>query len=539
MSDFDSIKAPHAWKLSKRDALGLIALTLFIALRSWSIAIEHSATWDTIYHLDRAWMFVSGSLDSQTSLNDPPIGEVIVSLPYLIARAWVDEPRLDPLLQVIAVWKSVLMFPALLAGFCWARRLYNRQAGWLVALLIAFEPTLSAMIPSATLDSLALATIVPAAYIGFLYGQSPGWRRLIALALTTALALLCKHTAIVLLPIGALQMIFAFITRRRHNTKTPFFAHLVLGCLMGLFSLWTLTGFDISPGARSFADPNLPVIRLTNSSIPAGVYFRSLSDASLHAAIGHDGFLWGQISRHGWWYYYFVVGFYKVPVGILLLGVLAIFSRRLSRDEIGLLIPIACYAVFCITSTVAIGFRHALPLELFCLIGLGRIMSRGKTMRLVSWGIVVLTIVNVSGWHPNYLSFINMPREKVWMKISDSNLDWGQGLKQVRDWIEIKRASGESRPISLIYFGSPEVLAGERNLPRFVPPDVQTGVPTDFTGLLITTPIAVSGQYQEPKLPVGFQHLEPTEIIGESMLVFDLDDPRVRAAIENAPKRNE
>lgn len=523
---------PRVCGLSWREAIGLILITLLIALRSWSIAHEHSATWDTIYHLDRAVEFVDGTLDSQKQLNDPPMGEAIMYLPYLVARWFDSEPQLDRSLQWIAIWKSVLMLPALGCAFLWGRMLYGDAAGWLVVLLIAFEPTLAAMTAYATLDSLAIGAIVPAAFVGFLYGQQPTWRRLLAMATLTAFALVCKHTATVLLPIGAVQMIYAFFTRRHRKEKFPIVAHFVVGCAIGLISLWIFTGFDISPAARTFDQPDLPVFRLTALSIPAGVYFRSLSDATLHASIGHAGFLWGNISSQGWWYYYFVLAFYKVPIGILLLGAGAIFSKRVSRDEWGLLIPIACYIAFCVTSTVAIGFRHALPLEVFCLIGIGRIMSRGRVARVIAWAVVGATVVNVTSWHPNYLSFINAPRERIWTKISDSNLDWGQGLKQVRGWIEMKRAGGEKRAISLIYFGPQPMLYGARNLPKFIPEDVHIGMPAEWTGLLITTPVAVSGQYSQPQLPAGFEQLEPIEIIGDSMLVFDLDDPKVQAAIK-------
>ena len=286
----DGAKSMSASKLKRSDWFIVFAITLLIALRSWSIANEHSATWDTIYHLDRAVSFAHGTLDTQTQLNDPPMGEVIAFVPYLIAKTFVSEPPLDAMLQWIAIWKSLLLFPALLAAFCWARDLYNREAGWLVVALIALEPTLAAMTAYATLDSLAISAILPAAYLGFRYAQRPTWRGLFLLAISTAFALVCKHTAIALLPIGGLQAINAFISRRRRTERYPIGAHIVVGSVVGLLALWTFTGFDFSPGSR--IHPGLedaPGFRFPADSLPAGVYFRSFSDASLHAAIGHNG----------------------------------------------------------------------------------------------------------------------------------------------------------------------------------------------------------------------------------------------------------
>ncbi len=52
--------------------------------------------------------------------------------------------------------------------------------------------------------------------------------------------------------------------------------------------------------------------------------------------------------------------------------------------------------------------------------------------------------------HPNYISYFNFPRHKPYLAINDSNVDWGQSLKQVRDWID---SHPQQKPIYLRCFG--------------------------------------------------------------------------------------
>jgi hypothetical protein len=77
---------------------------------------------------------------------------------------------------------------------------------------------------------------------------------------------------------------------------------------------------------------------------------------------------------------------------------------------------------------------------------------------------VLLQAADTLRYAPDYLSYFNIfvPPSRSYQLLSDSNLDWGQGLLALRDF----EGSHHDQPFSLAYFGSvdPRVY-GIRALP--------------------------------------------------------------------------
>src|SRR5207248_651587 len=113
--------------------------------------------------------------------------------------------------------------------------------------------------------------------------------------------------------------------------------------------------------------------------------------------------------------------------------------------------------------------------------------------------------------------YINAPRHKPYLAISDSNVDWGQSLKQVRRWIDDQTANG--RPIYLRYFGTGDVrhYLGDRvNL-------LGADDPPPTGGLLIISPVYEAGLYDPRDAYADLRSHEPVAVIGHCMRVYDLD----------------
>ena len=158
----------------------------------------------------------------------------------------------------------------------------------------------------------------------------------------------------------------------------------------------------------------------------------------------------------GWWYYFPVVATYKVPLGIaavLLLGLISIGWERPRWAEWGLFVPCVAWGALMINSKVNIGFRHFLPAYVFLVMLSSRCVARAGIGLVPRWpGRPSRRRASTRlSFHPDYLSYLNAPRSKPYLTISDSNVDWGQSLKQVRDWLDAHPAP--ARPISpCIYF---------------------------------------------------------------------------------------
>ncbi len=286
----------------------LYALLLAAAVllpRAILIRESHSETSDDDYHLVRGLEFLQRDPGLvHRELNDPPLGQAIAALPLWImggtthgldeGTALYDQQNYSPetALMAIAIWKSLLFLPLIAVVFLWCRRLYGLSSAWLAVALLLVEPTIAGHLHLAALDVIATSGIVCACYLGWRYFEQPTVPRLLAAAAACAVALLLKHTAIV---VPAIFCGYALVTWVRRHEVSPQTASLwnvtAKGALLTLLAMWFLLALDLSPLRRAGA-------------MPGGIYFKSVLDAIHHVQAPNDAYLWGHVRRGGWWYYF-------------------------------------------------------------------------------------------------------------------------------------------------------------------------------------------------------------------------------------------
>jgi tetratricopeptide (TPR) repeat protein len=148
-------------------------------------------------------------------------------------------------------------------------------------------------------------------------------------------------------------------------------------------------------------------------------------------------------------------------MGFLLLLVLTPFALVRApngRREIAwMLIPATIFLAVSMTSDLDIGVRHILPifpfLSVLAAVGAWILTKKHQAWGLVVSGLVLIHAASSLRAFPNYLSYSNElwggPSE-TYRVLTDSNVDWGQGLPAVRRYIETHAAT----PCWLAYFGS-------------------------------------------------------------------------------------
>lgn len=305
--------------------------------------------------------------------------------------------------------------------------------------------------------------------------------------------------------------------------------------LLALPLMWALLGFDISEPRLAGRQLSTEygehwslagdvINPISSLKLPGGIYIGSFLEGYNHGLDGHPTFLLGEISDFAPWYHHPVVATYKVPLGVavvLALGLTSLAWARPRAAELPLLIAAGAWGAFILSSGLGIGFRHFLPVYIFLLMMAVRCLQgsswRGQAVVLaVAWLSVGVAAIDVLRWHPNYLSYINWPRDREYLDISDSNVDWGQGLKQVGRWLE---AHPQDRLVTVIPFNRNDDLI----VSHYVGPDVRVQGPGPLPeGVLIISKALVPGAYTQ----FGNNRLgeaEPMAEIGESMLVYDLD----------------
>lgn len=544
-----------------------IWLVLFIALlvsvpRSAYVASVHSECLDDEYHLVRGVRFLKGDLN-RSPLNDPVLGSSIMALPLWLADVKPNRNYkfgqvlhnqsvpVETLTMRVAVWKAILFAPAVMLAFIWVRRLYNERAAWAAAAILLIEPTITAHITPGALDILGFEAILIACFCWWTYFERQTWPRLILASTVSAAAMLIKHTAII---VPAVAMIYAAAwwirhwresrstlstpsgPLQRHPAFAPLFRrdaiHAVCAIAIAMIALTFLSGgFVKIPRPDVFAADSL-IGKLFNYPLPGGYYIKSLQTALFHGSEGHPSWLLGERNDAGSIWYYPIVALYKVPLAIwvvIAIGIASLWNVRPRFGEVALLVPMALLMFLITKGGINIGFRHAIPAyALLLLLCTRSLLVDTKWLRVTIYSLIGITLLDSARYFPNLISYINFPREKVWMDVNDSNLDWGQGLKQIRKWVEENQKPYGLRGIHVRYFGldySPNVeyyLRGTtaKRVPRNQgPPD---------RGILIISPVYVAGMFEKDGLYDFLRTEEPIAIIGDANLVFDLDEIYLR-----------
>ena len=555
-----SLTPPAVSKLDRHLVLALLLVALAVIPRSFLIARAHSETIDATYHIARGLAYWTGTIAAQDlSLNDPPLGEALVSLPILVTNLYegrdpadariYDEPgRAERLAVRCAVWNALLFLPLVAVLFVWCRKLYGLRAAWLAAALLAIEPNLAAHLPLTTVDVVGLSGIVIGCFFAWRYFERPTRGRLLAMGVATGVALMLKHTAVVLpLVIVAFAALWWVVKPWRDGESwaawrgqlsgrlgaTVQSAVVIVATVLLLTSLERCPPKSPAVATRAVgvsAAQKARLVRLEEalhleSPWPGGVYLRAFRSGFGHGLYGHPGYLFGEERETGWWYYFPAVATYKVPIGVALVLALGFLSLRRSAprwEEWGLVLPLVAWALFMMNSKVNIGYRHFLPAYVFAMAAACRCLERAAVRwSAVAWCALGAAGLHAASYHPDYLCYTNLPRHKPYLAISDSNVDWGQGLKQARAWLDTHPQPG--RTVWMRYFGSNEATDG---LPYYLGDRVVTFGDDDrapTSGLLIISPVYEAGPYGPPSAYAALQPFEPDAVIGHGLLVYDLD----------------
>ncbi|HWB52721.1 MAG TPA: hypothetical protein VG722_00945, partial [Tepidisphaeraceae bacterium] len=474
--------------------------------------------------------------------------------PQLATRLRIMRPEIlfgysyspTAILLAIAIWKAILFIPFAGLVFHIGRWLYGLHAGWLALAMLLIDPTFAGHTGLATLDVLAVEAIVLACYVGWRYFESSSRWRLVAAAAATALAVSIKHTALAVPPVLLCYGVIFFIRSKMQGQQTGTkykiawrlqFNHLCLAILVFLFCLWASTLFNFSPPRnwmwpmsypagggfhfmRDFLDP------LLDYRWPGGTYVGSFLGGLAHTERGHWSFLLGKNRpTGGWWYYFSVVATYKIPLGFFLIFILAVISLIKYRPhfrELIAVIPIGVLCAMLVDAKIDIGFRHFLPALIFIYILAARCVSafsvqRSAFIAIVAWIGIAGALGHTLGYYPDYIAYINYPRHEPWRDIADSNIDWGQSLKEVRTWIDDHPSR---RPIYIACF------LNDRPVPYYLDHRAaiwHSGRGYPPSGLLIISPNCVDSimDWYDSFRALRSQH--PIAIIGHNMLVYDMD----------------
>jgi hypothetical protein len=554
------------------------ALLLYVGLAVAS-ARHHAATFDEGSHLPAGYTYLALG-DYRMNPEHPPAIKLLAALPLQLLPVRVETDDLtwparrqwefgrrflyrwnDADLLLFCGRLPIIGLGALLGllVFHWARRLDGSLTAGLALLLCVLSPDLLAHGSVVTTDvGIALFSFASVVALArFRDGITPG--RAAVFAATCALAFATKYSALLFVPILVLLGTVVAVNRdpvvlhwrgAKGRLESP---RRRAGVLLLIALLTVVTTYGVlwaAYGFRYHASPDgQPPLPWTNV-VPESVFVRAPAWIALQyhllpealvlgflrffkASEARPSFLFGEISPDGFWYYFPATFAIKTPLPLLLLLVTAAVQAWRSRGdrvrEAFLWLPPIAYMALVMMRSLNIGHRHLLPLYPYLFILAARAAARGwRSGRTSTRGVVVVLLVwyglGTLWIHPHYLSYFNElvggPRNG-YRSLADSNVDWGQDLKELKAWMDRERVP----EIKLAYFGSAdpdyygirnERLPGELRPPRLAS-RIHAG---DVVAISATHLAGVYLSEDARRLMQRFQAETPMARVGYSILIY-------------------
>ncbi len=418
----------------------------------------------------------TGSHNSLLKKGTMPLPIDVFTLPLALRERWSGVP-FDPTLDLER------LLPWARAGtlvFWWLLLLYAWRIGWqlagpwggrLAVAWLAAEPNLLAHASLATTDVAVTACLLALLY-HFRAGREAGWLRRVGVpTVWYAAAVLSKASALILGPVLLLVVEVERLMRADRAAPVTLGSGIPAGLRLGLERLRPfrrdlariliggLVIVFVYSGSDWRQEPSFVVWAHSLPDGPAGQamvwvseHLRIFSNAGeglvkqiTHNIRGHGAYLLGQPYRRAVWYYFPVLLTIKLTLPLLITPLALALIRPRSLVNWASLVA-AVLLVLSLTFRVQIGIRLVLPLVALGVVGLAAAVvqvSRG----LSGWARHLLTAGAGAGilwtvstamlvW-PHGLSYVNElwgGTSRGYLVVSESNYDWGQGLKDLARW---------------------------------------------------------------------------------------------------------
>jgi hypothetical protein len=261
-----------------------------------------------------------------------------------------------------------------------------------------------------------------------------------------------------------------------------------------------------------------------NLRVPAGEYIEGFREVALSNRRGRPAWFLGKIyPKGGIKAYYPVAIALKWPSILLILffASLILGVRKTCRASGDLLVTCLfglLFLAFAVQSHFDIGERHILPLYAFALLIAGGVWEHARKYRFGAAILIVALCLNAADalrYAPDYLAYFNIfvKPENSWRLLTDSNLDWGQGLLTLRAY---ERQHPDER-LYLAYFGSVDPTLYDIKA-KPLPPGMQV------SDTVVAGASCLSGQVLDD--PEGYRWLwpyAPRMVLDHAMWVFDTE----------------
>lgn len=382
----------------------------------------------------------------------------------------------------IVTWTRLPMVLVLALGagitFFFARDMWGEKEAWIAVLLYSLSPTLLAHGQLVNTD-VGIAVAVLASFWTLLRSfYKPSSKNIIIAGVVLGITQLVKFTAVFLVPYFFFcTLLWSLVSKKKllpllFLLLKIFLIALAVIYLVYIFVVWNypperqkediLKSLESSP--ITFLGPTLAKISEINILRPLVQYLFGVGMVYQRGFGGNTTYFLGQVSAESFFSYFPLLWLLKIPISFHILTIIAIaFSAvtlkkfkdnpvektiscmKRNFTSVALLGFVAFYWFMTLTGNLNIGIRHLLPvipLTILLIAGSSRNWLKEPFLK-VRWAAFFILLTwqafSVFKHYPHFIPYYNELAggpSKGHLYAVDSNLDWGQDLKRLKDWTE-------------------------------------------------------------------------------------------------------
>ncbi|MCS7151373.1 MAG: glycosyltransferase family 39 protein [Endomicrobia bacterium] len=421
----------------------IIVIAVFI-IRGFKVINRLSPTYDEPVHLIQGYAYLkTGSMDIIYLDDHPVLAKILSAIPLMFLKPqpvlytnhiyWQNRQRYlfanlmlyynnysaEKLLNFGRKMMIILSALFVIPFYIIISKNINKTSAMIACLLYCFNTSIAAHSCLITQDMIASIFYFLCIY-GFLkYIITKNVIEMLICSLFTGVMMVTKYSVVVLLfTYVVLLSYFWYKKIIKFNEILKFCIFIISGIVIVGMIVYNVNFLDLFYGLEK-------VIYLTQQ--------------------GRSTYFFGKFSTKGFLLYFPILFCLKTELPLLLVFIMSVVKffhdvvkKKDTIEDTIVFVSIFIYIIISSFSKMQIGHRHLLPVYPL-IIWQSCKLATFKKIRTIYYLIIIWNAFVSAKAYPWYISYFNEiigGSENGWKHYTDSNIDWGQGLKELSIWIK-------------------------------------------------------------------------------------------------------